>query len=152
MRIWSLHPSQLDRIGLVACWRETLLAQAVLAGRTRGYRQHPQLVRFRELDDPLGGIGAYLSGLAAEATARGYRFNASLILRPAQALGGADHLGDGTPLMTVTDGQLAFEWEHLGRKLAARSPEDAARWEASEPLPHPLFSAISGGIEEWERA
>ena len=56
MRIWSVHPSQLDRAGLVACWRETLLAQAVLSGRTQGYQNHPQLVRFRATAEPLAAV------------------------------------------------------------------------------------------------
>ena len=76
MRIWSLHPKYLDRQGLVACWRESLLAQKVLAGQTVGYIRHPQLARFRVLDDPLAGIGSYLQGLADEAARRGYRFDA----------------------------------------------------------------------------
>lgn len=46
MRIWSVHPSLLDAKGLVACWRETLLAQKVLQGLTKGYKNHPQLDRF----------------------------------------------------------------------------------------------------------
>lgn len=70
VRIWSLHPAQLDRQGLLACWRETLLAQAVLLGRTRGYTRHPQLERFRALPDPVGAVGRYLVDLAAEAAAR----------------------------------------------------------------------------------
>ena len=41
MRLWSLHPAHLDRQGLIACWREALLAQKVLAGLTTGYRSHP---------------------------------------------------------------------------------------------------------------
>lgn len=67
VRIWSLHPKYLDRQGLTACWRETLLAQAVLAGRTRGYRSHPQLERFREHPDPISAVGWYLHGIADEA-------------------------------------------------------------------------------------
>jgi hypothetical protein len=43
MRLWSLHPQYLDPQGLVALWREALLAQAVLRGKTRGYKHHPQL-------------------------------------------------------------------------------------------------------------
>jgi len=31
MRLWSLHPRYLDAKGLVALWREGLLAQKVLA-------------------------------------------------------------------------------------------------------------------------
>ena len=41
MRLWTLHPQYLDPRGLVALWREALLAQKVLLGRTRGYRAHP---------------------------------------------------------------------------------------------------------------
>lgn len=44
MRLWSLHPSLLDRAALIAGWREALLAQKVLRGQTTGYRHHPQLV------------------------------------------------------------------------------------------------------------
>ena len=79
MRIWSLHPSLLDRRALVACWRETLLAQKVLRGLTRGYTNHPQLIRFRAHPQPLEAVAAYLSGLADEADARGYSFNRALI-------------------------------------------------------------------------
>jgi hypothetical protein len=43
MRLWSVHPKYLDARGLVALWREGLLAQAVLRGRTSGYVRHPQL-------------------------------------------------------------------------------------------------------------
>lgn len=32
MRLWSLHPSYLDAVGLVALWREGLLARKVLQG------------------------------------------------------------------------------------------------------------------------
>ncbi|QBE48165.1 pyrimidine dimer DNA glycosylase/endonuclease V [Leucobacter triazinivorans] len=98
MRIWSLHPSHLDRMGLVACWRETLLAQAVLAGRTKGYRNHPQLDRFRAQPEPLDAVGAYLSAVANEARARGYRFDASRILRaPGTAAVADDSPAAGTP-------------------------------------------------------
>lgn len=143
MRIWSLHPSHLDRMGLLACWRETLLAQAVLAGRTRGYRNHPQLERFRAQADPLSAVGRYLAVVADEAASRGYRFDASRILRP----GGAD---DGARI-PVTDGQLDYEWNHLGRKLHERDPRYAALWDAAEPTAHPVFSVVAGGVEPWER-
>lgn len=142
MRIWSLHPQQLDRAGLIACWRETLLAQAVLAGRTKGYRNHPQLERFRAQVDPLASVGAYLSGLAAEADRRGYRFDRTRIIDQT----------DAVEPIAVTQGQLDLEWAHLGVKLAARSPDDAARWAESSPVPHPLFVAVPGDVESWERA
>lgn len=137
MRIWSLHPNLLDRVGLVACWRETLLAQKVLQGLTKGYTRHPQLARFRALEDPLAGIGSYLRALAEEAELRGYRFDATKIVSVPQ-----------TGLrMTVTTGQLAYEWSWLQSKLATRSPELAGR---GEPRPHPLFDLVEGPIAEWE--
>ena len=140
MRLWSLHPRHLDRAGLVAGWREALLAQAVLAGRTTGYRNHPQLVRFRASDDPLVAVGAFLRELHREAEVRGYRFDAARILTT----------GMPQPL-PVTQGQVDYEWAHLGDKLARRSPDDAARWREAVPTVHPLFTVVPGGIEAWER-
>lgn len=141
MRLWSLHPRHLDRIGLIACWREALLAQAVLDARTRGYQRHPQLERFRASTDPLAAIGTYLAGLHAEAEARGYRFAADKIRRSRPALG----------RLAVTSGQLDYEWQHLGSKLAARSPAEAIQWRDTRPTPHPLFEVGPGEIEPWER-
>lgn len=141
MRIWSLHPTHLDRAGLIAGWREALLAQAVLAGRTKGYRHHPQLVRFRQSSHPLAAVGGYLQGLHHESKKRGYRFDESRILMTVAAV----------PRLSVTVGQIDYEWAHLGAKLATRSPEDAQRWQLSTPTPHPLFDVVPGGIESWER-
>lgn len=140
MRIWSLHPRYLDQKGLVACWRETLLAQKVLTGGTTGYRNHPQLVRFRAQEDPLAAVGAYLQGLHDEATARGYNFNATKILVPDAPAG----------LLDVTDGQLGFEAGHLRTKLEVRDPVRLAELPAL-PQPHPLFRVTVGGVEDWER-
>ncbi|MDO4784863.1 MAG: pyrimidine dimer DNA glycosylase/endonuclease V [Propionibacteriaceae bacterium] len=139
MRIWSLHPSLLDRVGLVACWRETLLAQKVLQGLTRGYTRHPQLIRFRALDDPLAGISTYLWGLAHEARRRGYRFDTTKIGSPR----------DPTLRVELTTGQLAYEWAWLQAKLAVRAPSLAG---TGEPRPHPMFNLVDGPIADWESA
>lgn len=142
MRLWSIHPRYLDAVGLVALWREGLLAQAVLRGATRGYRHHPQLQRFRAMPAPEASIAEYLRAVHEEAGRRGYSF-------AAEKIGSAR---DSTPL-TVTVGQLAFEWQHLREKLRARSPRDYERLAGSEtPEPHPLFRVISGDVEPWERA
>ncbi|MFF2273722.1 pyrimidine dimer DNA glycosylase/endonuclease V [Agromyces sp. NPDC058136] len=143
MRIWSVHPRYLDRQGLTACWRETLLAQAVLEGATRGYTNHPQLERFRAVPDPLGAIGDYLAAVAAEAGERGYRFDAAKV-----------HRRSASPVsIEVTRGQLALEWRHLVAKLEARSPELALRWaEVELPESHPLFAVVPGEVASWERA
>ncbi|WP_338748632.1 pyrimidine dimer DNA glycosylase/endonuclease V [Janibacter alittae] len=142
MRLWSLHPAQLDRAALVSGWREGLLAQAVLLGRTKGYTRHPQLVRFRELDDPVVGVGTWLLGLAEEADRRGYRFDrARVVSTPDPAL-----------RMIVTDGQLELEWRHLLAKCRQRSPEWATGLWAGPPRAHPVFDVVSGPVADWERA
>ena len=141
MRLWSLHPKYLDVRGLVALWREALLAQAVLRGRTVGYRHHPQLIRFQALASPVGGIAEYLRGVHAEAAARGYAFDASKVSR-------ARHGGR----VAVTRGQLVYEWTHLMAKVARRDPA----WRVGiagirRPAPHPLFRATPGDVAAWER-
>ncbi|MBP7126651.1 hypothetical protein KBD49_09830 [Myxococcota bacterium] len=141
MRLWSLHPGLLDPAGIVALWREALLAQAVLAGRTRGYRHHPQLDRFAAAPDPLDAIAAYLGEVLVEARRRGYRFDDRKVpARPMPA-----------PL-AVTEGQLAWEWDHLREKLRRRAPDWlGALGDVPSPFPHPLFRVVPGPVEPWER-
>lgn len=141
MRLWSLHPSLLDRQGLVALWREGLLAQAVLAGRSTGYTRHPQLHRFRESPDPLGALAHYLDAVATEASARGYSFNTDRI----------DPVARHRDAITVTSGQLDFELAHLRTKLQTRSPDRAALLPADQAAPHPSFRVVAGDIASWER-
>lgn len=146
MRLWSLHPELLDTKGLVACWRETLLAQKVLAGQTQGYLNHPQLVRLKETAEPLETVGAYLEGLLAESLRRGYNFDASKILRP--------ELASQRGTLPVSSGQLSFEFAHLLRKLQVRSPEEAqllAERGAAELAVHPLFHVVPGPVAGWEK-
>ena len=141
MRLWSLHPKYLDGQGLVALWREALLAQAVLAGKTRGYMHHPQLRRFLDSSAPRKYIAEYLKAVQAEAEGRGYHFDAGKI-------------GSGGKLqaLRVSEGQLAFEWEHLMGKLRERAPKWRRQLRAVEaPEPHPLFQLVEGGVEEWEK-
>jgi hypothetical protein len=139
MRLWSIRPDLLDRAALVAGWREGLLAQKVLRGLTTGYRNHPQLERFRTLDDPVAGVATWLHGLADAADARGYRFDRSRVVVPA-----GDHR------LPVTTGQLELEWAHLRAKVEARDPA----WLPTlvEPCPHPMFDVVPGPVESWERA
>lgn len=140
MRMWSIHPRHLDRQALIAGWREALLAQAVLAGRTAGYRHHPQLERFRAAPDPLDAVGAYLTALADEADSRGYRFDRTRI----------DRQGADAGALPVTTGQLAFERAHLAAKLETRSP-DLLPGLPDRLGPHPLFVEVEGPVESWER-
>lgn len=151
MRLWSLHPSLLDRRGLVACWRESLLAQKVLRGGTKGYTRHPQLTRFRRMVDPNAAVGAYLWALADAADDRGFTFNRSLVLVPPVAF--VDTAADSAPpvpRMTVTSGQIDHEWAHLLAKTAGRDTGWHERLSTAERRPHPMFDVVPGPIEEWE--
>jgi hypothetical protein len=141
MRLWSLHPCFLDPRGLTALWREALLAAVVLAGQTRGYRAHPQLTRFRQHPAPRAAITAYLSGIHAEATRRGYRFRAPPPPGP-----------EPIPPILVSTGQVRYELALLLRKLAERSPAWAEPLRRCPSLRvHPLFQVVAGPIAPWER-
>lgn len=141
MRLWSLHPSLLDPKGLVALWRESLLAQKVLQGKTKGYRSHSQLARFRQCRTALTAISAYLWAVHDEACSRGYVFDSSKIVKKRRA-----------KKLTVTQGQLDFEHGHLKGKLRKRDPKryrDLCR--LREITAHPMFTVVPGEIEPWER-
>jgi hypothetical protein len=141
MRLWTIHPRYLDPKGLVAAWREALLAQKVLAGATRGYRHHPQLNRFQTQDDPLAVIATFLTGISDEAERRGYRFDATKISR--RRFRGQ---------LAETDGQLLYEWRHLRAKLRARAPQLHRKFRGVKiPEAHPLFRIIPGEVRDWER-
>ena len=142
MRLWTIHPKYLDGPGLVALWREGLLAQQVLRGRTKGYRHHPQLLRFRSHAHSLGCIASYLSAVYEESLVRKYRFEARKIGRSRAAVGLAE-----------TEGQLLYEWSHLMSKLRNRAPRLYRELQdVGVPEPHPLFSIVPGGVRSWERA
>jgi Pyrimidine dimer DNA glycosylase len=141
MRLWTLHPKYLDAKGLVALWREALLAQKVLQGATKGYKHHPQLLRFAETKNPPARLAAFLQAVHDEAVRRNYNFDASKI--------GAQR-SDGK--IKETRGQLLYEWQHFKRKLKERDPK--RRRELSSltmPVPHPLFKIVPGGVREWEK-
>jgi hypothetical protein len=141
MRLWTLHPKYLDAPGLVALWREALLAQAVLRNRTEGYRFHPQPVRFRAERDALALMAEYLRAVQREAERRGYRFNRAKIARRRTST-----------TLTETEGQLRYEFEHLKRKLRRRAPQRYEQLLDLElPEAHPLFRIEPGGVREWER-
>ncbi|MEO8031742.1 MAG: pyrimidine dimer DNA glycosylase/endonuclease V [Gemmatimonadota bacterium] len=141
MRLWSLHPKYLDARGLVALWRESLLAKAVLQGKTRGYRHHPQLERWRQSPDPVGSLNGYLTALYAESVARGYRFDPRKLGRR-----------QIRTRLSVPRKQVAHEWVHLMNKLRVRDP---ARYRSllkvQRPAVHPMFRIVPGPVASWER-
>ena len=141
MRLWTIHPKHLDARGLVALWREALLAQKVLQGRTRGYRHHPQLLRFQATRQPAAALAAYLAVIHEESVRRGYRFDAGKI--------GAKRIRG---FIAETKGQLLYEWRHLKRKLAVRDVEKFhACQSVAVPEHHPLFRMMPGKARDWEK-
>ena len=141
MRLWTLHPKYLDAKGLVALWREALLAQKVLQGATKGYKHHPQLLRFSQTRNPPAVLAAYLKAVQEEAVRRDYKFDASKI--GAQRSRGK---------ITETRGQLLYEWAHLKRKLKQRDPQRLREFASVNiPEPHPLFKIIPGEVRDWEK-
>lgn len=145
MRLWSIHPSFLDRQGLTATWREGLLAQSVIVklqnGENPGYANHPQLKRFLNSPTSLHSIGVWLSGIHAEATRRGYSFDYHKIVKPGAMF-----------KLIVTNKQLEYEYDHLLEKLKKRSPKQYyERVRNRRIIPHPMFEVIPGPIEDWEK-
>jgi hypothetical protein len=141
MRIWTLHPQYLDSQGLVAVWRESLLARAVLRGATKGYRHHPQLERFMKHAAPRSAINRYLEAILSEADSRRYAFDRTKVGPIRSRI-----------RISTTKGQLEYEWRHLLEKLRLRSPTQYERLRTVvSPVPHPLFRIVAGPVEPWER-
>ncbi len=140
MRIWSLNPKYLDTKGLVALWRETLLAKHVLEGKTKGYRNHPQLIRFKASESPLKNINYYLEIIWNESQKRNYNFDQSKFTRETNV-----------KQIAVTKGQIEYEFLHLMKKLEIR---DTERYRLNKEIKaidlHPLFYEVDGGVESWE--
>ncbi len=141
MRLWSIHSKYLDSKGLVANWREGLLAKKVLQNRTKGYKQHPQLLRFKRHKNTITLINTYLYYIYLESLKRGYKFD-------------LDKVGETNIKLKihVNDKQIEYEFKHLMEKLKAR---DFKKYEeltkCSKIETNPLFLVKKGGVEEWER-
>lgn len=144
MRLWSIHPEYLDVKGLVAAWREGLLAQKVLRGETRGYTKHPQLERFIASQKPLEYIGFFLYVIYEEAAYRGYEFDADKIgILPRRSY----------KQISVHSDQIIYEAALLRSKLMIRCPERVELIPASSALIrlNPVFTCVPGPVEGWEK-
>ncbi len=140
MRLWSLHPKYLDPKGLVALWREALLAKKVLEGKTKGYKHHPQLLRFKHSGNAIDCINQYLVPIYNDSSDRGYSFNKSKI-----------NFNHETLSLTVTEHQVKFETVHLLEKLKKRDPERYQKLSQETLIDvHPMFRVVDGPIEDWE--
>jgi hypothetical protein len=135
MRLWSIHPKYLDSKGLVALWREALLAKKVLQGKTKGYRNHPQLERF----DPKS-INSYIASVFEESCKRGYCFDKRKIGKTFKAK------------IIVSSGQIDYEFRHLKSKLKTRDTKKYKEiLKTKRVIPNPIFSVRKGPVEKWEK-
>lgn len=140
MRLWSIHPKYLDAKGIVTCWREGLLAKAVLSNKTRGYKFHPQLLRFHSHPNSLAAINQYLLALYEETLHRNYKFDKRKVGHSRTTI-----------KINVTSGQVHYEMFHLRKKLGKRDHKRHNQLkEITVPELHPLFNLVKGNIERWE--
>lgn len=141
MRLWSIHPKYLDSKGLVALWREALHAKKVLENKTKGYRHHPQLIRFKKQENRLRYINSFLLNIWKESCRRGYCFNKRKI--------GKDKTENK---IKINHAQLNYELNLLKIKLKTRDKKAYEKIkDISKPVPNPLFSIKKGQIEHWEK-
>lgn len=141
MRLWSIHPEYLDRKGFLGVWREGLLAKKVLEGKTKGYKNHPQLTRFKKYKKPLLAINTYLTQIYNEGRKRGYKLDKNKI-----------EFINLKKIMFVSSKQVEFEFKHLLKKLKLR---DRKKYKelllVKKPKVNPIFKVRIGKIEKWEK-
>ncbi len=141
MRLWSIHPRYLDGVGLVALWREALLARKVLKGETKGFKNHPQLERFRVHPYPQRAMANYLTGIWEESRRRGYHFDQRKI-----------GTKDAAEKIPVTRGQLRYEFVRLCDKLKRRDPSRYRELQSVRKIEcHVSFRIVEGEIQDWEK-
>ena len=144
MGLWSIDLGWLDSIGIVALWRESLLARAVLEGKTNGYVNHPQLYRFKSSEKPLAAIETYLYYVFEESLKRGFNFDNEKI---------RNSLIDKNIKISVSQGQLDYELKLLKLKLKQRSQEYYKNISTiNKGNLNSMFASHPGSIEVWERA
>jgi hypothetical protein len=141
MRLWSLHPKYLDNKGLVAVWREGLLARKVLEGKTKGYKNHPQLIRFKEFKTPLSAIDSFLYFVFIEAKSRDFSFDGKKIRKL-----------NRKKFIDVSRGQIIFEFNHLLKKVKKRDFNKFCELNKKKSLirSNPVFRIVKGDVESWE--
>lgn len=147
MRLWSLHPRYLDKVGVVACWSEGLGGLRALQGRQKMHRNHPQLERFKAT-----GVSEYSLYIYLDTLWRVQR-SAQLDYSKLDPLVPGYVLLRTLPTLPVTTGQIAYEQWLLYTKLRGRDERAAGRilCPTDEVVLHPMFYSVPGPVEAWER-
>jgi len=81
----------------------------VLEGKTKGYKNDPQLSRFKKLEYPLAAITVYLYQIYLEAKKRDYKFDRAKIETKILK-----------EKILVNSGQVSYELVHRLKKLNIR--------------------------------
>lgn len=142
MRIWSIHPKYLDRKGFGGLWLESIVAKNALEGKTVGYRNHPQLNRFKACSNSVNAINCYLKYVYHESLERKYNFDRNRV-----------DWGCIDTIIPVNKGQVEYEMNHLLSKLKRRDKELYDRYKnihIDDIELHPVFIMVNGDIEKWE--
>ena len=143
MRLWTINFKYLDAKGLVALWREALLAKNVLAGLTKGYKNHPQLDRFYAHENALEAVNAYLAEVYEEGRTRGYKFDAAKV---------GEFDARNLAKISVAHSQIEYKFAFLQKKLKSR---DRVVYERNLSVKNieiaGIFEEVTGGIEPWEK-
>ena len=143
MRLWTISFKYLDAKGLVALWREALLAKNVLAGLTKGYKNHPQLDRFYAHENACEAINAYLAEVYKEACARGYKFDAAKV---------GEFDARNLAKISVARGQIEYEFAFLQKKLKMRDRVVHERNLSVKNIEIAgVFEEVAGGTSPWEK-
>jgi hypothetical protein len=144
MRLWSIHPKYLDKKGLVGLWRESLLAKKVLEGKTKGYKNHPQLIRFKESENKLLYLNHYLYEVYKEGKKRNYKFNFEKINKSL--------LEKRIKKIPITNCQLKYEFNHLKNKLIRRDKKHHNKINLTKSIKSSnIFTIKKGKICHWEK-
>jgi len=149
MRLWSIHPKYLDPKRLTAQWREALLCRAVLEGKTKGYKQHPQFLRIKHHTQPHYFVNRYLLEIWEESKKRGYDFDKSKLMENLH-----EKYQCPFELLEVTEGQLEYEFFHLQNKLDefdAQRVLNEQMFADEGILNNEIFAIIPGPIMEFEK-
>ena len=110
----------------------------MLFGETKGYVNHPQLIRFRNSFNSKLYIGTYLYYVYLDGLKRKYSFDLRKIRAYSLKI----------EKIPITIGQLRYEYAHLMKKLMKRSPSYYQKLKSIlEPEPHPIFTVTPGEIE-----
>jgi hypothetical protein len=137
-----VDPPAIPRLDGAWCPVEREPPSSARAGDTRGWRNHPQLDRFKDHSETMDAIGFYPLKIREEASFRGHSYDGSKIRRPINRVA----------LTSITTGQLLYEFSLLLERTRLRMPawHEKLREVYDLPKAYPLFEVVEGDVGRWE--